>query len=46
MIYIGIVGSRKRSEKVEIKRILSSERKKHGDITVVSGGADGIGDGA
>jgi len=46
MIYIGIVGSRKRSEKVKIRGLLIKEREKHGEITVVSGGANGIDDDA
>jgi predicted Rossmann fold nucleotide-binding protein DprA/Smf involved in DNA uptake len=46
MIYIGIIGSRRRSEKRKIKLILIKERIKHGEITVVSGGAGGIDDDA
>lgn len=43
-IYIGIVGSRERTEKTKIKAILSKERFIHGNIIAVSGGADGIDD--
>ncbi len=42
MYYIGIVGSRKRSERRHITLILLDAIGKHGDITVVSGGAMGI----
>ncbi len=42
MIYVGIVGSRRRSEKPKIIKILIEEKSKHGEITIVSGGADGI----
>jgi len=42
MIYIGIVGSRERSEKEEIEKIIVDAMKKYGAITLVSGGADGI----
>ena len=44
MIYIGIVGSRKRSAKEKIKKILEDyiEFYNRKEITVVSGGADGI----
>ena len=42
MIYIGIVGSRKRTERIKIMDIIVSEKKKHRDIIVVSGGAEGI----
>ena len=41
-IYIGIVGSTKRTEKAKIKSILSKERFIHGNIIAVSGGAKGI----
>lgn len=46
MIYIGIVGSRERTEKNKIMDIIISEKKKYRDITVVSGGAEGIDDDA
>lgn len=42
--YIGIVGSRQRTEKAKIKAILFKERFTHGNIIAVSGGADGIDD--
>ena len=42
MIYIGIVGSRERSEKEEIEKIIVDAVIKHGVITIVTGGADGI----
>jgi len=44
MIYIGIVGSRDRSELQKIEEILSWHGNEHGynNITVISGGADGI----
>ena len=42
--YIGIVGSRERTEKTKIKTILFKERFVHGNIIAVSGGADGIDD--
>ena len=42
MIYIGIVGSRRRSEKEEIEKIIIHAMKKYGAITIVSGGAVGI----
>ena len=41
-IYIGIVGSTIRNEKLKIIEILSSERSKHGDIIAITGGAIGI----
>ena len=44
IIYIGIVGSRHRTAKSKIRKILFEERKKHGKIIAVSGGADGIDD--
>ena len=42
MIYIGIVGSTLRNERLKIIEILSSERSKHKVITAVTGGAVGI----
>ena len=42
MTHIGIVGSRKRTEQNKIMDIIISEKKKHGDVTIVSGGAEGI----
>ena len=41
-IYIGIVGSRQRTEKAKIRAILFKERFTHGNIIAVSGGASGI----
>ncbi len=42
VIYIGIVGSRLRTEKAKIRKILFTERLTHGNIVAVSGGANGI----
>ena len=42
VVYIGIVGSRQRTEKTKIKTILFKERFTHGNIIAVSGDADGI----
>ena len=42
MINIGIVGSRKRSERESIKYILVNYLKFFGKITLISGGAKGI----
>ncbi|KKL64502.1 hypothetical protein LCGC14_2164310, partial [marine sediment metagenome] len=44
IIYIGIVGSRLRTAKSKIKKILFEKREKHGKIIAVSGGANGIDD--
>ncbi len=44
VIYIGIVGSRLRTEKIKIRKILFEKREKHRNIIAVSGGANGIDD--
>lgn len=46
MIYIGIVGSRKRNELERILRIVRDAVSTYGEVTVVSGGAIGIDDNA
>lgn len=45
MKYIGIIGSRKRHERKAISFIINHYKEKY-DITVVSGGAEGIDDDA
>ena len=42
MKYIGIVGSRKRSEYERIYELLKGVEVRHGEIIVVTGGAEGI----
>ena len=42
MIYIGIVGSRLRKEIGKIHEVIIKAENKYKDITVVSGGAEGI----
>ncbi len=42
MIFIGIVGSRKRVEYIRVHNMVRNAINKYGDITIVSGGAKGI----